>query len=80
MDYFIKEGWFSLYALNARILKFPYSAEDMKDKPCKVRRNAQKILGGACQVWQFLRLLPILILDKVKDYENNRDYVRARNP
>ena len=75
VNYFIKERWFSLDSLNDRILKFPYSIEDMRDKPCKIRRDAKKISGAACQVWQFLRLFPILILDKVKDFNDDVWYL-----
>ena len=75
VDYFIKKGWLSLKALNSRIEKFPYSVEDRKDKPCKISATSKKIACGACQVWQFLRLFPVMISDKIKDFDDKVWYL-----
>jgi len=36
-------------------------------KPKHLKKNGEKISGSACQVWSFIRLLPLLILDKIQD-------------
>lgn len=32
-----------------------------------VSQNSKRLCGGACQLWQFLRLLPLLIFDNIDD-------------
>jgi len=59
--------WFDVNYLNARIMSFPYSAEDRRDKPVPLLESVSKIVGSACQVWTFIKLLPLLIADKIKD-------------
>ena len=71
IDYFINRRWFTLQQLNNRIDKFPYSIEDRQDKPCILAPNSDKITGGACQIWNFLHILPLLIEDKIQDVEND---------
>ncbi|XP_033214081.1 uncharacterized protein LOC117171138 [Belonocnema kinseyi] len=70
LDKLFKEKWFTLQELNASIQSFGYSKEEKADKTCPVSDDAAKISGGAWQIWTFLRLLPILIEDKVQDIEN----------
>lgn len=68
--YFIKKEWFTLHELNSRIENFQYSKEDKNDKPCKLGSKRKKIPGAACQVWNFLRLFPLMVHDKIKEYDD----------
>lgn len=71
LDYLINEKWFSYKLLNRRIDIFEYSVEDQRDKLCSILPNSSKLSGGACQLWNFLRLLPLLIHDKIDDIEDD---------
>ncbi|KAJ8665138.1 hypothetical protein QAD02_006800 [Eretmocerus hayati] len=68
LNKFIAKGWITLNQLNHLIDAFPYSAEDRCDKPCAIQKLTGKLPGGACQIWNFLRILPLLIGDQVDDY------------
>lgn len=70
IDHFIQQKWFTQQQLNNRIGAFPYTIEDRQDKPCTLFPKSDIITGGACQIWNFLRLLPLLIKNKVDDIEN----------
>lgn len=39
----------------------------MLSKPCAVSSNGVKLSGQAIQNWNFLRLLPMIMCDKVKE-------------
>ena len=67
IEYFIQNNWFTLDNLNKKITNFQYSIDDNQSKPCIISSNNTKIPGGACQIWNFLRLFPILINDKIVD-------------
>ncbi|KAF7649573.1 hypothetical protein LDENG_00139370 [Lucifuga dentata] len=68
LKYFIKKkAWFTYSTLNWLIKQFKYCASDASSKPCEVSPQAAKLSGQAIQNWNFLRLLPVLIGDKVKD-------------
>lgn len=70
LDNLVDQGWFSYKLLNRRIETFNYSPEDQRDKLCSVSPKAQKLSGAACQLWSFIRLLPLLIYDKIDDIDN----------
>ncbi|KYM96897.1 hypothetical protein ALC62_12434 [Cyphomyrmex costatus] len=70
IGYFINNKWFTLKQLNERIENFKYSTEDRQDKPCTITTMNKKIPGGACQIWNFIRLLPLLIEDKIQTTDN----------
>lgn len=53
--------------MNRRIKQFKYSASDALSKPCAVNSNGVKLSGQAIQNWNFLRLLPVIMGDKVKE-------------
>lgn len=53
--------------MNRRIKQFKYCASDASAKPCEVNPQAAKVPGNAIQNWNFLRLLPLIIGDQVKD-------------
>lgn len=68
LKYFIKKkAWFSYSTLNRRIKQFKYCDSDASTKPCEVNSQAAKLSGQAVQNWNFLRLLPLIIGDRVKD-------------
>ncbi|XP_071847349.1 uncharacterized protein [Apostichopus japonicus] len=69
--FFIRsKKWFSIDLLNKRIHDFKYKGKDSFDKPTKVKGNytSEKLSGHAVQNWNFLRLLPVIIVDKIEDY------------
>ena len=63
----VNEGWFSVQELNRWIDKFVYSVEDRRDKPATQKEALTKISGCACQIWTFIRFLPLLVADRIKD-------------
>ncbi|XP_028982625.1 uncharacterized protein LOC114841705 [Diachasma alloeum] len=67
LKYLKKKKWFSWEELNGRIENFSYSSNDRRDKPVKVDPSSDKIPGKACQIWTFIRLLPLVIIDKIKE-------------
>ena len=70
IDCLQKQGWFSYETLNKRIDSFSYLSIDRRDKPCSVSQKKKLIVRGACQIWIFLKLFPLLIEDKIKDKNN----------
>lgn len=67
LKYFIKQKkWFTYTLLNRRITQFKYKGSDALTKPCTVNEGP-KLSGQAIQNWNFLRLLPLLIGDKVQN-------------
>lgn len=71
LDDLVKKNWFSYKLLNKRIESFKYSTEDQRDKLCTVSQNSKRISGAACQLWTFVRLLPLLINDKIYDIDDD---------
>lgn len=70
LKYFIKKKkWFTYTLLNRRISQFKYKGSDALTKPCTVNEGP-KLSGQAIQNWNFLRLLPVLIGDKVQSPED----------
>lgn len=61
-----KEKLFRYVELNLCINQFKYLGSDAKNKPCEVNLGAGKLSGYAAQNWCFLRMLPLLIGDKIK--------------
>ncbi|KAJ8673838.1 hypothetical protein QAD02_005100 [Eretmocerus hayati] len=43
IDYFVDASWFSLNQLNSWIKDFPYSTEDMQDKPCDISDKKNRL-------------------------------------
>ena len=65
-----KENYFTYEQLNRLITRFKYLGSDAENKPCELKNSADKIGGHAVQNWYFLRLLPLLVGDRIKDKEN----------
>lgn len=67
LKYFVKtKKWFTYSLLNRRINQFKYKGSDALTKPSAVNPEIGKLSGQAVQNWNFLRLLPVLIGDKVQ--------------
>lgn len=64
-----KKKWFTYTLLNRRITQFNYIGSDALSKPCTVN-GGSKLSGQAIQNWNFFRLLPVLIGDKVQSPED----------
>lgn len=72
LKYFIKKKkWFTYSLLNQRIKQFKYKGTDALTKPCAVNPEASKLSGQAIQNWNFLRLLPVIIGDKIQNPEDD---------
>lgn len=70
--YFIKKKkWLTYSLLNRRIKQFKYKGSDALTKPCTVNFESSKLSGQAIQNWNLLRLLPVLIGDKVQNPEDD---------
>lgn len=68
LKYFVKKKrWFTYTHLNRRIKQFQFKSTDASSKPCEVRPIALKLSGHAIQNWNFLRLLPLIIGDRVHE-------------
>lgn len=63
--------WFKCTLLNRRIKQFKFKGSDALTKPCAVKSGALKLSGQAVQNWNFLRLLPVLIGDKVQNADDD---------
>lgn len=51
--------------LNQRLTTFHYLGADASSKPCQVNVNGDKLSGQAAENWSFIRLLPIIVHDKI---------------
>jgi hypothetical protein len=65
------EKKFTYTQLNRIISDFRYQGSDANNKPCELNSDSDKLSGHAVQNWCFLRLLPILISDRIKDPFDN---------
>lgn len=72
LKYFVKKKeWLTYSLLNQRIKQFKYKGSDALTKPRTVNCEGSKLSGQAIQNWNFLRLLPVLIGDKVQIPEDD---------
>lgn len=70
LKFFInKMKWFTDTVLNRQIKQ--YKATDACSKPCEVSPQTLKLSGHAVQNWNFLRMLPLIIGDKVQDPQDD---------
>lgn len=65
------EKQFTCVELNRRVNQFRYLGNDAHDKPSEINPGSDKLGGHAVQNWCFLRLLPVLIGDKIRDPVDN---------
>lgn len=61
-----KEKHFTYAQLNRSIVQFKYSGNDSLSKPCEVNGVGKKLAGSAAQNWCLLRLLPLLVGERIK--------------
>ena len=66
LRYFIDKNWFTEHWLQMTIKGFKYHGNDSRNKPTEYKYCKKKLVGHAVQNWTLLRLLPLLIGDKVK--------------
>lgn len=66
IDYFVEQKWFSMHELNMRIRRFKFLGKDSGNRPAELPAESLKLGGHAIQNWTLFRLLPILIMDKIK--------------
>lgn len=72
LKYLIKRKQRLTYSiLNRHIKQFKYKGADALTKPCVVNSEVPKLSGQAIQNRNFLRLLPVLIGDKVQNPEDD---------
>lgn len=71
LTHFVKVKKFFTYSqLNRRIKQFSYQGSDGSSKPAKVSVKGVKLGGQATENWSLLRLLPIIIGEKITDTED----------
>lgn len=71
IKYFVKVKKFFTYSqLNRRIRQFSYHASDAASTPSEVSEKGDKIGGKASENWSLLRLLPIIIGEKITDTDD----------
>lgn len=56
---------FTYTQLNRNITTFKYAGTEINNKPCEVRADGEKLGGNAAQNWCLLRLLPLLVGDRI---------------
>lgn len=62
---------FSMQYINRKLKNFDFQGKDRLDRPpCKLDKKRKRIKGNAVQIWVFIRILPLLIGDKITDKEN----------
>jgi len=70
LRYFIKvKNWLTYSQLNRLITQFSYKDSDSSSSPCQVNEKAITIGGQAAENWCLLRLLPVIIGDKVDPHD-----------
>nr|XP_023659190.1 uncharacterized protein LOC111839475 [Paramormyrops kingsleyae]XP_023659191.1 uncharacterized protein LOC111839475 [Paramormyrops kingsleyae] len=67
IGYLVKNKHFSYLHLNRCIDQFKYQGSDAHDKPADVSPGSNKLTGHAAQNWCLLRLLPLLVGDRIKN-------------
>lgn len=71
ISHLVKQKHFTYVELNRRINHFRYLGNDANNKPSEVNPGSEKLGGHAVQNWCFLRVLPLLIGDKIENPVDN---------
>lgn len=66
-----KEKHFTYVELNRSISQFTYLGYNADDKPPEFCPNSEKLSGHAVQNWCLLRVLPLLVEDRIKNPTEN---------
>ena len=67
LKHFVKKKWFTHSILNPQIRQFKYYGSDAFTKPCEFSPQGLRLAGQAVQNWNFLRLQPVIIGDRVQN-------------
>lgn len=67
IDTLVKEKHFTYLQLNRCKNQFKYQGNDGNDKPAALSPGCERLSGHAAQNWCFLRLLPLLVGDRIKN-------------
>lgn len=71
IQYFVKvKRWMTYQQLNQQIKQFRYLGSDASSVPPEVSERGIKVGGQATENWCLLRLLPIIIGDKIEDTQH----------
>lgn len=71
IQYFVKvKKWLTYQQLNRQIKQFKYLGSDASSVPSEVSERGIKVGGQAAENWCLLRLLPIIIGDRIKDTQD----------
>lgn len=71
LRYFVKnKKCFSYTQLNRRIRQFKYQGSDASSAPTEASSTGNKTGGQATENWCLLRLLPVIIVEKIADTED----------
>lgn len=62
-----EKKWFTYSELNQRLDSFHYLDTDASSKPCHVNVKGDKLGGKAVQNWCLIRLLFVIVSDKIQD-------------
>lgn len=82
LKHFIKqEKWFTYTHLNRKIAQFKYLGSDKNNKPNQINPKGDGLGGQALQNWCLVRLLPLIIGDKIREPENEywQQFLRLRD-
>lgn len=71
IKYFVKvKKWMTYEQLNRQIKQFKYQGSDASSVPSEVNERGIKVGGQAAENWCFLRLLPIIIGDRIRETQD----------
>lgn len=71
IQHFVKvDKYFSYDHLNRLIMQFQYLGHDADSKPVEIKHPGKQLGGHAAQNWCLLRMLPIIIGDRIADIDN----------
>ncbi|XP_034238081.1 uncharacterized protein LOC117643344 [Thrips palmi] len=67
IHYFVSEEWFDYEKLTELRKRFPFSTKDKRDEPIDFLEEYARVKGGAMQIFNTIRLFPLIIKDHIKD-------------
>ncbi|XP_047136285.1 uncharacterized protein LOC124813381 [Hydra vulgaris] len=66
----VKDGCFTYLHINGAIRRFSFRGDDRADCPALLTSKCDKLKGHAVQNWVFLRFLPLLLMDRIFDFNH----------
>ncbi|KAK3916160.1 Transcription factor IIIA [Frankliniella fusca] len=67
IHYFVSKEWFTYEEYGTMIKSFPFSVKDNRDRPIEFLESYDGLKGGAMQIFNTIRLFPLIIKDYIKD-------------